>query len=100
LIVDIPLSEERQEELRDNPEVLQEFVAASGVRVVCAMWIVAINLVDDVPGERPLPVAILPATKGVSERRVVLLCVGLRIYCSTSVIARKSRASAPLATPA
>jgi hypothetical protein len=51
--------------------VLQEFVATSGVRVVGAKWMVAINLVDDVPGKRSLPVAILPPTKGVADRRVV-----------------------------
>jgi hypothetical protein len=61
-IIDIALSEEQRRELWDNPEVLQEFVAA---------WIVAINLVADVPGKRSLPVATLPATKAVADRRAV-----------------------------
>jgi hypothetical protein len=36
-MVDMPLSEEQRQEQRERPEVLQEFVATSGVGVVCAM---------------------------------------------------------------
>jgi hypothetical protein len=65
------LTDEQLLELRERPEVLQDFLFASDVHAVCALWIVAVNLVDDVPGRHSLPVAVLPSTKGVADDRVV-----------------------------
>jgi hypothetical protein len=70
-IVDAPLTDEQLMELRERPEVLQDFIFSGGVQAMCAMWIVAVNLVDDVPGRHSLPLATLPATKGVADDHVV-----------------------------
>jgi hypothetical protein len=69
--VDIPLTDEQLLELREGPDALRDFIFASDVRAMCALWIVAVDLVDDVPGRHSLPVAVLSLTKGVADDHVV-----------------------------
>jgi hypothetical protein len=45
-------------------DLLQLFLSESQVEPVTSLWIVCINVVDEVEGKHSLPVAVLPASTG------------------------------------
>ena len=65
-IVDIGLSEEQVEALRCDRDLLQDILSMRGADAITTLWIVCLNVVDDVPGRSSPPIAALPAAKGVT----------------------------------
>jgi hypothetical protein len=58
---EIQLSDEQVEALRLDRDLLQLLLSESQVEPVTALWIVCLNVVDEVPGKHSVPIAVMPA---------------------------------------
>jgi hypothetical protein len=58
------------------------FLSESQVEPVTSLWIVCINVVDEVEGKQSLPVAVLPASKGVADDSIVDWFIQILVYLS------------------
>jgi hypothetical protein len=81
-VQEIELTEEQVDALRLNRDLLQVFLAECQVDPVTALWIVCINVVDEVPGKHSLPIAVLPACKGVADDSIVAWFAPILLFLS------------------
>ena len=74
------LTSEQACALRDYPEMLPSFLSKSGVAAINSLWIVAVNVVDDLAGMHSLPIAVMPAGKGAADVDVAIWFEGIMAY--------------------
>jgi hypothetical protein len=62
--------------------LLQLFLSESQVEPVTSLWIVCIKVVDEVEGKHSIPMAVLPASKGVADDSFVDWFIQMLVYLS------------------